>query len=459
LNASGSTHKPKDPGSDAAASRPGAGPAPAVNAAPGPSGGRGPAKNRTTAARTLFWIVLAAVAIRLAFALFLSGFTGDGLPDTVRYSRVATALLEGKGFAEYGRRPTAFVPPVYPAFLAGCYGLFGFHALPVKILQALLGGLLSWIVFAAGRRGLGEKTALVAAAWTAVYPELVVLSGYLYTETLFILAEGLTFLFLLAGFRDGRTRNWIGAGFWLGVSVLIRNLLLFFPPFLMLACLIVREHRKRWRGIAAMTAVAAAVILPWTARNARAFHEFIPVTTGGGTEFYIGSDVARGGRYRHGESLEAINGLTRDAKTETEKDRILQAAALRNIRSRPLGYVRVCLGKAFRTVFQVYENVPTGKPRRASALVLIVLALFYYPLLGLTIRGLWITRAQARLWLPVTSLFAYCVLLYAAVHFVPRYRIPLIPFMILFGSAAAVSAAERIAGRFSSRRVPWTPPS
>jgi 4-amino-4-deoxy-L-arabinose transferase-like glycosyltransferase len=415
-------------------------------------GGSGPEPKRTSTSRKLAWIVLAAVGIRLAFVIFPSGFTGDSLPDAIRFSQVAKALLEGKGFAEYGRRPTAFVPPVYPAFLAGCYAAFGFRTLPVKIIQSLLGGLLCWVVFAAARRSLGDRTALVAAAWTAVYPELVVLSGFLYTETLFILAEAAVFLYLLSAFREDRMRDWILAGFFLGVSILIRTLLPFFPPFLFLACLLLREHRKRWKGIVVLTAIAVTVVLPWTIRNALVFHEFIPLTTGSGKELFIGSDVERGGRYRHDESIEAMNALTRNARSETEQDRMLRAAALRNIRNHPFGYVRVCLGKAFRTVFQVYENVPTGKPRRTNTFILVILSIFYYPLLGLAIAGLWITRAQWRLWLPVTALFAYSLLLFSAMHFVPRYRIPLIPFLIVFASAAAVRAADRIAERFPFRR-------
>ncbi len=404
---------------------------------PSESAGR-PAAEAARTGRRLLWIVAAAVLIRLVFVLFFSGFTEQDLGDSVRYNRVAKFLLERHAFWEYVRRPTAFAPPLYPAFLAGVYGVFGYSALAVKIIQALAGGLLPWAVFAAGRRSLGDKAALLAAAWTAFYPELIVMTGYLYTETFFMLAAAVAFRHLLAAFRDDRRRDWALAGLFLGLSVLIRNLLFFFPFFLFTLCLFDRALRARWRRFILMTAVMAAVILPWTVRNAVVFREFIPVTTGAGTEIWIGSDVGRGGRHRHGESTEAISAITAGARSETEKDRMLIADALRNIRSRPLGWVKVCLGKAFRTVFQIYENVPTGRSRPVNPLVLIALGLFYYPLLMLGAAGVWITRRQWRLWLPLTGLLGYAVLLYSAVHFVPRYRIPLVPFLILFASAAAV---------------------
>lgn len=418
---------------------------------PPESAGR-PAAEAARTGRLLLCIVVAAVLVRLVFVLFLSGFTEQDLGDSVRYNRVAKFLLERHAFWEYVRRPTAFAPPFYPFFMAGVYGLFGFHAIVIKIIQALAGGLLPWAVFALGRKPLGGRAALAAAAWTAFYPELIVITGYLYTETFFMLAAAAAFGFLLAAFRDDRRRDWALAGLFLGLSVLIRNLLLYFPFFLFGLCLFDRALRVRWKRFILTAAVMAAVIAPWTVRNALVFREFIPVTTGAGAEIWIGSDVGRGGRYRHGESTEAITALTAGARSETEKDRILIADAVRNIRSRPIGWVKVCLGKAFRAVFQVYENVPTGRSRPVNPLVVIALGLFYYPLLALGAAGLWITRRQWRLWLPLTGFFAYALLLYSAVHFVPRYRIPLIPFLILFASAAAVRIPSVLRGRIRSGR-------
>ncbi len=194
------------------------------------SAGR-PAAEAARTGRRLLWIIAAAVLIRLVFVLFFSGFTEQDLGDSVRYNRVAKFMLERHAFWEYVRRPTAFAPPLYPAFLAGVYGLFGFHALAVKIIQAIAGGLLPWAVFATGRRTLGDRAALLAAAWTAFYPELIVITGYLYTETFFMLAAAVAFRFLLDAFRDDKRRDWALAGLFLGLSVLIRNLLYLFPGF------------------------------------------------------------------------------------------------------------------------------------------------------------------------------------------------------------------------------------
>ncbi len=150
--------------------------------------------------RLLFWITAGSILIRLVFVIFFSRFTKNELLDSDRYVNVALNLLAGNGFSEWGNHRTAFVPPAYPLFLAGCFGLFGVHEMLVRIIQAVLGGLLPLVVFGMGRRLGDDRTALTASAITALYPELVVLTGYLYTETFFILLACLTFLFLLYSF-------------------------------------------------------------------------------------------------------------------------------------------------------------------------------------------------------------------------------------------------------------------
>ena len=399
--------------------------------------------------RALYWVVAASVLIRLVFVIFFSGFTQNELLDSARYTRVALNVLAGNGYAEWGTHPTAFVPPLYPLFLAGCYGLFGVHPLLVKIFQALLGGLLPWAVFGMGRGLAGDRTALSASAVTAVYPELVVLTGYLYTETFFILLECLFFLFLLDAFRADRTKDWILSGIFLGLGMLVRSLLFFFPPFLFLACVAVKPLRTRLKRIVLMSLVGYMLLTPWTVRNALVFHRLVPVTTGGGGEFWVGSDVAHGGRYRHGETFEAIETMTAGAKSEPERDGILLRAAIRNIRENPVGYARVCLGKALRYFIQIYENIPTGAARKPNRFILLVLAASYYPLLVFGAAGLWTVRRELPKWTPLITLFAYTLLLYSATHFVPRYRIPLIPFLCLFaasglaGIVRSLSIAEK----------------
>jgi 4-amino-4-deoxy-L-arabinose transferase-like glycosyltransferase len=396
-----------------------------------------PGTDEGRCSRALPWILAASVLIRVAFVLFSHGTTGNPLLDSERYTRVALNLLAGNGFAEWGNHPTAFVPPLYPLFLSACFKVFGAGDLPVKLIQALLGGLLPWPVFKMGRMLSGGPTGVLAAGVTAVYPDLVVMTGYLYTETVFILLTCLFFMFLLGAIRTDRTASWVMAGLAFGLGMLVRNLLFFFPAFLLLAGLAVRALRPRLRKIILMSMAGYALLAPWTIRNALVFHRFVPVTTGGGREFWVGSDIAHGGRFHYGETAGAVEALTAGAKSEPDKDALLMAAAFANIRENPAGYCKVCLGKAARYFFQVYENIPTGASRMTNRLIALVLALSYYPLLAFGLAGLWMSRRDRAGWAPLTALFAYTLLLYTAMHFVPRYRIPLIPFMSLFAAYGA----------------------
>jgi hypothetical protein len=59
--------------------------------------------------------------------------------------------------------------------------------LAIRLFQALLGTLLVWVVYALGVQFLAQRTALLAALGTALYPLLIYITGWIYPETLFLL--------------------------------------------------------------------------------------------------------------------------------------------------------------------------------------------------------------------------------------------------------------------------------
>jgi 4-amino-4-deoxy-L-arabinose transferase-like glycosyltransferase len=402
--------------------------------------------------RALYWIIAASVLIRLVFVVFFSGFTQNELLDSERYTRVALNVIAGNGFAEWRTHPTAFVPPLYPLFLAMCYGLFGMHPMLVKIIQAVVGGLLPWTIFGIGRRLVNDRIALMASAVTAVYPELVVLTGYLYTETFFIQLECLFFLFLLDVFRAGRPKDWILSGIFLGLSMLVRSLLFYFPPFLFLACLTVKPLRKQVKGVAVMALVGYAMLIPWTVRNAVVFHRFVPMNTMGTILFWVGSDTVRRGEYRYEETRAAVDAMTAGVMSEPDKDSLLLRAAMRNIREHPLDYARLCLGRGVQYFVQIYENVPNGAARKPDRFIVLILAVSYYSLLLLGLVGFWMSRHQFFNWFPLAFLLLYTLLLFSATFFVPRYRIPMIPFWSILAAYGLAGQLKAFTGSFKRRR-------
>jgi hypothetical protein len=114
--------------------------------------------NRRTA---LVTILLLAILLRVGVALYL----GDTVPagkDEQSYSELAARLATGHGysfdrpwypFGSPAGTPTAHWSFLYTAFIAAVYRVAGPHPLAVRLLQAVLAGLLlPWLTYRLARR-------------------------------------------------------------------------------------------------------------------------------------------------------------------------------------------------------------------------------------------------------------------------------------------------------------------
>jgi 4-amino-4-deoxy-L-arabinose transferase-like glycosyltransferase len=185
------------------------------------------------------------------------------------YSRDPRGLTENRGSVA----PDAVRSPGYPLFIALFMGDAPPRAVLGRVLfaQAVLSTLAAGLAYVLFRRLLGEGWGLAAAALTALSPHLVVVSGYLLTETLFLfllLAAGLALAALAEtpGWRSG-----LLLGALLAAASLVRPSLQYFPLVIALwACL----RYGRPQGVRAAAAIALGFVLvtaPWWARNLSAF--------------------------------------------------------------------------------------------------------------------------------------------------------------------------------------------
>jgi len=383
------------------------------------------------------WIFLLAVVVRLIFIIAFPKVDEGELMDSTRYKRVAINLIEGKGFTEYGDVPTAFSPPLYPFFLAGVFKIFGQSNFAVKVIQAILSGLTCLVILQIATILFNRRVGYMSAILVAIYPELIALSGYLYTETLFIFLVCTAFLFLLKAFAEnGNLRLWIAGGFFLGLSILTRHLLLLFPVFLFFTCLLFRKNRTLWKQIIVFSAVCYLVMAPWIIRNYIVFEEFIPVATGVGGGLFMGSHIQYEGGYNYQKTVKLLIDESRGAKSYADRDGILMRKALKNIFDHPWEYSKIVLKKIGSFFFQIYQNIPLGRQRQFDLRVTLGLAVSYYPILLFFLIGLYLSRDMWKILLPIYAVIVYSSLLYSVIIFTPRYRTPFIPFFVLIAGFA-----------------------
>ncbi len=148
----------------------------------------------------LLGLFLFATLVRVIFVISLQ--PGFYFWDSVKYDRAAVHLINDGNFGpEYDRSPA------YPLFLAGIYLVLGKSILTVRLVEALLGGLIAVLIAVIGKKTLGPASGLAAGLIWSLYPLAIFLAGLVYPETLItVLLAGAVALLLSAigGERSSR---------------------------------------------------------------------------------------------------------------------------------------------------------------------------------------------------------------------------------------------------------------
>src|SRR5512136_3002820 len=157
--------------------------------------------------RKSFGILLAILAISVTLRVGVALYLGDIvdapplLTDQRSYHALGARLVSGHGFS-FDRgwypftepdTPTAHWSFLYSLFVAAVYGLVGVHPLAVRLVQAVLGGiLLPWLtyrlavrVFAPALNPRLRWLPGLAALFAAAYAYFVLYAATIMTETFF----------------------------------------------------------------------------------------------------------------------------------------------------------------------------------------------------------------------------------------------------------------------------------
>ena len=241
-------------------------------------------------------IVLFAFALRLIYMLQWQECPIFDHPkiDELYHDEWAAAIAAGENYVT----GPYFRAPLYPAFLGMIYKVFGHDYLAPRLIQSLFGALGCGIVFLLGRMHFDRRVGAVAGLAAAGYWTLVFFDGELLIPSLIVFLD-LILIWLLSRADRGGSRVAYGlAGVVLGLSAIARpNVLLFGPA---IAVWLMVKHRKQfWRGIgyaACVTAGCLMVVLPITVRNYVVGKDLVLIASQGGLNFYIGNNPQSDGR-------------------------------------------------------------------------------------------------------------------------------------------------------------------
>lgn len=229
-------------------------------------------------------VIVLALAARLAMVAAAPHYEAQG--DAADYHLHAVSIATGHGYpsttiAAPGT-PSSLRPPAYPYALAAVYATTGNSLTAGRLLGVGLGVLSVVLVLVVAGEIWGRRVGLTAAGLCAVFPPLVVVSGTLLSESLFIPIELGAIATVLRARASPHPLAWSAtAGLLCGLATLTRSV-----GILLLVAVILGLWRAAPRpGARSLTppviAVAAAVlvIVPWTVRNAAEFGDVVPVST------------------------------------------------------------------------------------------------------------------------------------------------------------------------------------
>lgn len=410
-----------------------------------------------------FWIVLIALALRLAFVLMLEPNPDFSGGDANWYMR------NGRQLVEDGKTPGPLqTPPLYLVLVGTIQVLTPGESFPgydytdaemqaVRVTQAVLGTGVCLLVYLLARRLFSERAGWLVGGSMAISPTLVIEAGNLATEGLFL-------FWMLAGLvvytcLRPSPRHMLWAGALLGLATLTRAVFLLFP--LGLALHLFLTQRDRWRRLAlALLLSYGAVVATWTVYNLAVWERLVIGGEGLLGTLYIGAE----GRAAP-EDVDAQLGVSPEASHDDRQD-ALRDAVTDSITGDPVGWITHRVRDLGAALLQPHNTVHFGGEslkesatdwlrddrslgglvdltRRESFWPKLVLYVFHFSGLLLGTGGMVMAWRRWRSLLPLYGMIAYFVGVHLGILALPRYLLPTYPAFWVFGAALLMWLWER----------------
>ena len=413
-----------------------------------------------SAATSLWLILLVALAIRLAYMWeFQHIHPRQGvsvIPFLFESGNIAHSLATGRGFSSPFRvdtGPTAWMTPLFPLLLAGIIRLFGaytFHAWAATVLLNITCCTIACIpIYFTGRRIDGIRLAAGAAWLWAIFPNAILLPvESMWDASISALLVATILWATMALAESQRLRDWCAYGLLWGIALMFNATLAALFPIL--AGWLLYRARQEWRrsvrNAAAALAITILCCVPWTVRNYRVFHQFVPLRSVLGLQLWLGNNDQTENIFR-GDLHPIYNASERDkyiSMGEIAYMRQKKQQALAYIFSHPAREASLISYRAISiwsggTPYPLEDFLGTPALRFRA-----ILAFNLVAALG-TLCGIIILFRERRAFaVPVAAFPLVYPWAYYLTLALPRYRLPIDPIVLLL---LAISI-QRVAQKF-----------
>lgn len=419
---------------------------------PEPSAAANPVK------RSLFWIVLIALVLRIGLVFIGHTYRFRTSDDHFSFGwemgRIGRSLALGQGFSNPFSETTgatAWESPLYPFLIAGVFKVFGIYtqtsAIALLAINSIFSALTCIPIFLIGQRCFGSTVAKCSAWLWAVLPFIMYWSTRWVWETS-LAALVLTVIFWLTLTLE----EWEGLGAWIafgllwGVAALVNTSLVAFLPA---SGLWVWYHSsKRGKSVFGRVATSGAVFLlciaPWLTRNYEVFGKLIFIRSNFGAELRIGNGPNADGTWQ--EYLHPTQNVY-EMRRYRELGELGYVAARKR---EAMDFIRGNFGRFLWLCLKRFVYYWGGVPRAAGGFAL---AFGKFLFLASSVLGLWGLGRAVRQRKCGAGLFLWLILCYPAIFYVvfphPRYRHPIEPELLILIVYVFCQAGQRRLGKLT----------
>ncbi len=407
------------------------------------------------------WHVVAiwaiAFGIRFAFIWQIrpSPFFDVLLGDARGYDSWAQQIARG----DWIGRGVFYQAPLYPYFLGAIYAIAGHDLFLTRVCQAMIGASGCALLALAGRRLHSEKVGVIAGLGLAIYAPAIFFDGLLQKSVIDLFFVSLV-IWLLSGLLDspGLRLRWFALGLALGGLALTReNGLVLIAPILLWRLL---QPDVSWQSQTLRSTMAAfalgllLVLTPVAVRNRVVGSEWHMTTSQFGPNFYLGNNAdadgtagfLRQGRgaveYERQDATDLAEAAEGRSLTPREISSFWTRRALAYIRANPWDWVKLEARKLLllTNAAELIDTESQDSYEEWSPVLRVVAQVGHFGFLApLAVLGIvvgWPDRRRLWLYYAMAATYAASVV----VFFVSaRYRLPVVPFLMLFAAVGLSS--------------------
>lgn len=417
--------------------------------------GRSPLPESTYRVLVLVLILFTALGFR---AWAAATAPAEPIADAADYHRLAVGLVEGRGYVNESGQETAWRPPGYPLFLAAIYRLAGARVSAAAFIQIIIGALTVLALILLAILIVGWRDAVISGFVAAVYPGFIWLPRLLLSENVSLFLLVLTLLATALFLKTNRLWWMVVAGGVGGINALVRggNIMVLFGLCAALIVVAIRNRSPQPRqailGSLLALAVLAIVLTPWTIRNYRVFHSFVPQATQEGLTLYASYwPPQKNGRLIWG-TLPGVEDpyVAKSAQLgdEVSTSRYLQSVTRQRLLAQPGYFFRLIPSKMASLLVPFdWEIFPHGAGQTRSLNLGYLIAL-PFSLLGCVTVWRRPRPMQWLLWLLPIIVLIQAVMFYGS----PRFRLPAELVMIILAAIGLSQTWSFFKSRFSLLR-------